>query len=282
MQDSGVHEPLGAGVGLGAGSPETNLYEAGASDESAEEIKHSGKAHDRREQADSDKRGGIKNDLAKCARAVFVDNRKHENAGAGVVFTIHPRNSVEVRELPDEEDGEEEPGASVEFAGGGRPADHRRDCAGDGANECCPDGALLERRVSEEIAEGSEDTEEAGDVSGGEVQVDCPGNAKDEAEAEGFGRSELPSGKRTGGGAAHIAIGFTFNVMIQRGSAGGNHHGAADNVEHVEPGYRAARAHVETSAGSHEDEERDVRLSERNVRTELHWLREPGGAGVAH
>ena len=92
----------------------------------------------------------------------------------------------------------------------------------------------------------------------------------------------MPGGKRPGGGAAHIAIGFTFNVMIQRRGAGGNHHGAADDVEHVEPGYRTARAHVETSAGGHEDEERDVRLGERDVGAELRGLRERGGASVAH
>ena len=177
MQYGGAHQPLGAGVGLGAGSPEANLDKAGAGDESAKEIEDSSKAHDRREQADGDKRGSIKNDLAEGAPAVFVDNGKHEDPGAGVVFTIHPGNGVEVGELPDEEDGEEEPGACVEFAGGGGPADHRRDSAGDRADKGGPDGALLERRVSEEIAEGSEDTEEAGDVAGREVEVDGPGKA---------------------------------------------------------------------------------------------------------
>ena len=107
VQHGGVHEPLGAGVGLGAGSPEANLDKAGAGDESAKEIEDSGKAHDRGEQADGDKRGSIKNDLAEGARAVFVDNGKHEDAGAGVVFTIHPGNGVEVGELPVKEDGEE-------------------------------------------------------------------------------------------------------------------------------------------------------------------------------
>ena len=92
----------------------------------------------------------------------------------------------------------------------------------------------------------------------------------------------MPGGKRTRGGAAHIAIGFTFNVMIQRGGAGGNHHGAENDVEHVEPGYRTARAHIEASASGHEDEERDVRLSERAVGAELRGLCESGRAGVAH
>ena len=51
-----VHEPFGASVGLGAGRPETDLNESGAGDESAEEVEHTGKAHNSGKQADGDER----------------------------------------------------------------------------------------------------------------------------------------------------------------------------------------------------------------------------------
>ena len=97
---------------------------------------------------------GVKNNLAEGARAVLVDDGEHEDAGAGVVFAVHPTDGVEVRELPEKENGEEEPRARIEFASGGGPADHRRNRAGNGADEGGPDGALLERRVGEKIADG--------------------------------------------------------------------------------------------------------------------------------
>src|SRR6516165_194853 len=201
VEDGGVHEPLGASVGLGGGGPQTDLNQSGAGDESAEKVEHAGKTHDRGQQADGNKRGCVENDLTEGARAVCIDEGKHENSGAGVVFAVHPGDGVEVGELPNEENGEEKPSAGVEFTGGGGPADHRGNGAGNRADEGGPDGALFERRVGEEVAERSENAEQAGDVASGEVEVDGTGKSEREAEAQGFGGGELAGGQRARGGA---------------------------------------------------------------------------------
>src|SRR5258708_6895316 len=153
VEDGSVHEPLGAGVGFGVGGPEAYLDEAGAGDERAEEIEDAGKAHDGGQQADGNESRGIQNDLAEGALAFLVHDGKHEDSGAGVIFAVHPSDGVEMRKLPDEENGEEEPSAGIYSAGGGGPADHRRDGSGDGPAEGGPDRALLPLRIVEQISE---------------------------------------------------------------------------------------------------------------------------------
>ncbi len=113
MHDGDVHQPLGAGVGFGGGGPEANLDGGGAGDQRAEEIEHAGEAHYGGEQADGYERRGVENNLAEGAGAVLVDYRKHQNAGAGVIFAVHPGDGVEMRELPEKKNGEEQPGAGA-------------------------------------------------------------------------------------------------------------------------------------------------------------------------
>src|SRR6266481_479693 len=173
MEDGGVHEPLGAGVGFGVGGPEADLDEAGAGDQCAEEIEDAGKAHDGGQQADGNESRGVENDLAEGALAFLVHDGKHEDSGTGVIFAVHPGDGVEVRKLPDEENGEEEPSAGVYFAGGGGPADHRRDGSGNGADEGGPDSAFLERRVGEQIAEARENAKEARPEPGCEIEINA-------------------------------------------------------------------------------------------------------------
>src|SRR6516164_10725513 len=147
VQYGSVHEPFGALVGLGAGRPKTDLNKSHRGNERAEEVEHASKAHDRRKQTDSDKRGRVENDLAEGTRALFVDHGQHEDAGAGVIFAIHPGNGVEVRELPEKKDREEQPGSGVKLARRRGPANHWGNCPWDRADEGGPDGALLEWSV---------------------------------------------------------------------------------------------------------------------------------------
>src|SRR6516165_3153218 len=178
-----MHEPLGARVRLGVSGPEADLEERGASEEGAEEIEDAGEAHDGREEAYRDKRCGIQNDLAEGSRAVLVHDGKHEDSRAGVVFAVHPGDSVEVRKLPEKQNREEEPCSRIEFSGGGGPADHRRNCAGDGPDEGSPDRALFERRISQQIAQASDDAEETWKIPSGEVEIDGACGAEGEAKA---------------------------------------------------------------------------------------------------
>ena len=123
-----------------------------------------------------------------------------------------------------------------------------------------------------------ENAEEASEVACDEIEIDGAGEGESEAEAECFVGSEQAGGQRARGGAAHVAVGFAFDVVIERGGASGDEHGAEDDVNHVQPRHGTANTHVETGAGGHEDEERYVGLGEGDVGAKFGRLRERRGA----
>ncbi len=81
------------------------------------------------------------------------------DAAAGVVFAVHPADGHEVRELPDEEDGEESDAGPLDQAAGGGPADQRRERSGEGADEGVECGDALEGSVDGDVADGGEEGE---------------------------------------------------------------------------------------------------------------------------
>src|ERR1700722_11439453 len=81
-------------------------------------------------------------------------SRGKADAGAGVVFAVHPADGHEVGELPNEEDGEESDAGPFDHAAGGGPADQRRQRSGEGANEGVEGGDALEGRVDRDVADG--------------------------------------------------------------------------------------------------------------------------------
>ena len=84
---------------------------------------------------------------AGCGFVGRFDHGQHEDAGFGVVFAIHPGDGVEVRELPQEQDGVEDSGFPVEEAAGGGVADERGHGARDRSDGGGMGRALFQRRV---------------------------------------------------------------------------------------------------------------------------------------
>ena len=82
------------------------------------------------------------------------------DAGGGVLFAVHPADGHEVRELPDEEDGEEGDGGPLDEAAGGGPADEGWERSGEGADEGVDVGDAFERGVDGDVADGGEQGEQ--------------------------------------------------------------------------------------------------------------------------
>jgi len=67
--------------------------------------------------------------------SVGLDDGQHTDAGTRVVVAIEPRNRHEVRELPDEKDGEEGDAGPLDAAARRGPAQHGPHGAGERADE---------------------------------------------------------------------------------------------------------------------------------------------------
>ena len=88
------------------------------------------------------------------------------DAAVAVVVAVHPADGHEVRELPDEEDGEEGYAGPLDEAAGGGPADEGRESSGEGADEGVEAGDALERGVDGDVEDGGEEGKGAGEEVG--------------------------------------------------------------------------------------------------------------------
>ena len=115
----------------------------------------------------------------------------------------------------------------------GGEADHRRHGAGKRADRGGPPGALLHRRVEEQIADQREQRRSAPE-SRLHAEPEFRRNpAIESAMPNSSARPAIsrPDGKRTIRGAAHLAIGLALVPLIERGRAGGDQAGAEDGVQ---------------------------------------------------
>src|SRR6202044_4213617 len=65
---------------------------------------------------------GVEESFDDGGPSVGLDDGQHANAGAGVVVAVEPGNRHEMRELPDEEDGEESDARPLDAAASSGPA----------------------------------------------------------------------------------------------------------------------------------------------------------------
>ena len=144
------------------------------------------------------------------------------DAAAGVVFAVHPADGHEVRELPDEEDGEESDAGPLDDAAGGGPADERRERSGEGADEGVEGGDALERRVDGDVADGGEEREGSGEEVGRVGEVERAEEGGSEAEDEAVGETDACGGHGAVGGAAHQAVGLALEGLVERAGAAGD------------------------------------------------------------
>ncbi len=127
------------------------------------------------------------------------------DAGAGVVFAIHPADGHEVWKLPDEEDGEESDAGPLDDAAGGGPADERRESPGEGSDEGVDRGDALERRVDGDVADGGEERERSGEEVGGVGEIERAEEDGREADDKAVGERDATCRHGARGCAAHQA-----------------------------------------------------------------------------
>src|SRR3954468_264048 len=84
----------------------TEVDNGSAEDQRAEEVDFARHAEHGGCQRHRHKSDGVDHDGACSGESVGLDDRKHADACAFVIFTIEKRDGMEVRELPEEEDGE--------------------------------------------------------------------------------------------------------------------------------------------------------------------------------
>jgi hypothetical protein len=89
-------------------------------------------------QTDGNHDDGVDQRFDHGGETVGLDDGQHLDAGAGVVVTVEPGDGHEVRELPDEEDGEEGDAGPLDLPACGGPAEERAGCAGEGSRERWP------------------------------------------------------------------------------------------------------------------------------------------------
>src|SRR6185369_5699892 len=101
-----------------------------------------------------------------------MDDGQHADTAAGVILAIEPGDRKEMRELPEENDGEHDERAPLEVPAGSGPSEDAGHGAGKGADKRTDWVYPLERRVGGEIDEGGEERKPSGERVAGQAKVE--------------------------------------------------------------------------------------------------------------
>ena len=173
-----------------------------------------------------------------------------------------------MRELPDEEDGEEGDAGPLDDAACGSPADEWWERSGEGSNEGVDGGDALEWGVDGDVADCGEESEGSGEEIGGVREVERAEKDCCKAEDQAVGERDAACCHGARGGAAHECVGFALEGLIERAAAAGDDGDSCESMEEasVEGADAAAEAaEVEACSGSDDDHGGDTELEERGV-----------------
>jgi hypothetical protein len=137
--------------------------------------------------------------------------RQHRHAGRVIVAQLEQRQRPEMRRRPHEDD-QEQNDASSERAGNGRPANHRRECAGRAADDdVLRRRALQPHRVDDSIEEDREGQQAAGDP----VDQKCRASPPNRPTGSGRSQSASPGRpRRAGSGALRRAAHHRVDIGV--------------------------------------------------------------------
>ena len=152
----------------------------------------------------------------------------------GVVGAVEPADGHEVRELPDEEDGEERHGGPLDDTAGGGPSDEGRERAGEGSDEGVKRGDALERSVDGDVGDGGDQGQGAGKEVGGDGEVDGASADQHEAHRQAVRQADAVLRHGTRGGARHAAVGAALEGLVERAGAGGDESDAEEGLDEPE------------------------------------------------
>src|SRR5665213_2274223 len=160
--------PLGGGANSSDGKSE-------AEQKRAAEIKRARHVQERRQQAHGNERERIVQNLQRGAIAFGIDNGEQWEPGARVIFTVHPRDCKEMRNLPQEQNGKQRPCAHSEGTAHSRPTDQNGNRAGKRANERGNVRFFLERSIDEQISAQSKNGEQTCKSIDEKEHINCAG-----------------------------------------------------------------------------------------------------------
>ncbi len=287
--DDGDFEEIAGGGGVGFVGGACDACEADgcveipqAERDGDDGVRKSGDVQPTEPEAGGDHEDGVEEGLDDAALRGVVGVGQvggEADAAAGVVFAVHPADGHEVRELPDEEDGEESDAGPLHDAAGGGPADEWREGSGEGADEGIERGDALERCVDGDVADGGEEREGSGEEIGGVREVQRAEEGGCEAEDEAVGERDASGGHGAVHGSVHQGVGLAFEGLIERAGAAGDDGDSEERLQHagVEGADAALQAaEVVACSGGDDDHQGDTDFEERGVIAEER-MRSRGG-----
>ena len=186
--------------------------------------------------------------------------------------------------LPQKQDRKQHPGFRGQPSRRGRVADHRRHRARDSADRGGPPGALLERRIEEQVAGQRKRADPGGKRSLPATNRRIrPPRAPPRKRAPALEASRPEGNGRSAVRRIFSAIGLPFQPLVERGRAGSNQSRSEQGVEqsqdaHVSeefaPTGRPGKSKEVTDSGAHQNQPGDPRLGQLNVIAHV-WDRWP-------
>ena len=182
-----------------------------------------------------------------------------------------------MRELPDEEDGEESDAGPLDDAASGSPADEGRKRSGKGSDEGVDDGEALERSIDADVKDRGEESQGSGEEICGVGEIEDAEKNGGESEDEAVGEADASGSHRTVGGAMHQVVGAALEGLVESGRAAGDYRDSGDgfdetSVEWADSAVQAAK--IEAGSGGDDDHGGDAELEEGGVVAEQGvWLR---------
>ena len=193
-----------------------------------------------------------------------------------------------MRQLPEEENAEEDPGAQRDVAARCRPPRHGRERAGHRAHQRAERRPPLERRVREQIEDRRGRGDQRNDGANQRREVCRPEHRERDAEQQRLQGLETAGGQRPGSGAIHPRVDVPLPVLIESQRPARGEQGADQKVDHAEIVGRPRQPHVVAHERRDENHDEHPRLRERHeIRRHLAAVAsdegdDDFGAGFAH
>src|SRR5215813_2562549 len=169
-----------------------------------------------------------------------------------------------MRKLPEEQNSEQHRGAEAEVTAGRDPPGHRRQCAGDRADQDACRAAHLQRCVRAYIKDGGAQGQNGNGHPHARGEVDDAERRQRAGEDECLERLEPTIGQRPMSRPLHPRVDITLDVLVQRQRPAGRQERAEQQVREADIIRRSGERHEIPDERGREDHDQHTRLRERD------------------
>src|SRR5271165_6226574 len=208
--------------------------EARADSERGRTVPRAREAEERREHAHDRQRGRSGERPERDLAARLVAHREHREVHGGIVAPVGPGDRHEVRDLPEEEDAEEDPAQGRNRALGGGPAYQRRERPRDRAYLGAPQAPALRRRVPAQVECDRQEREEGGEPADLREYQHQSRDAHEPPEDEGRAPGDPARRDRPQRRAPHPRVRVALHPLVERGDAARGKRGSHDEEPDTE------------------------------------------------